>query len=133
MKHVGKCILTYIFCEVMYVQSSHILCWFSVDCSFIDTVFLLQEALPTLTRNRLSRELRSHYSEVCEALKIIELLLGFLTMTGGDPKVLLVTYLKDMLKMVDHIDKHILKVTCCACSCLSYERKLKDSYFLTAC
>ncbi|XP_067452688.1 E3 ubiquitin-protein ligase rnf213-alpha-like isoform X1 [Thunnus thynnus] len=67
-----------------------------------------QEALSSLIRTGLSRELDS-YSEVCEALKIVELLLGFLTMTGGDPKYPLVAYLQDMLKMADHIDRHILQ------------------------
>ena len=32
-------------------------------------------------------------------------------MTGGDPKYPLVAYLQDMLKMADHIDRHILQVT----------------------
>lgn len=77
---------------------------------FTDTLFLLQEALSSLIRTGLSRELDS-YSEVCEALKIVELLLGFLTMTGGDPRNPLVAYLRDMLKMTDHIDQHILQVT----------------------
>uniref|UniRef100_A0A3Q3H266 Ring finger protein 213 n=1 Tax=Labrus bergylta TaxID=56723 RepID=A0A3Q3H266_9LABR len=57
-----------------------------------------QDTLSSLTRNALSRELES-YSEVCEALKIVELLLGFLSMTGGDPMMPLVAYLQDVLKM----------------------------------
>ena len=82
---------------------------------------LLQEALSSLNQTGLSRELDS-YSEVCEALKIVELLLGFLTMTGGDPKYPLVAYLRDMLKMADHIDHHILQViqplfVWCECEC----------------
>ncbi|KAM3618897.1 uncharacterized protein V6R79_000067 [Siganus canaliculatus] len=67
-----------------------------------------QVPLSSLTRNALSRELDS-YSEVCEALKIVELLLGFLLKTGGDPKMSLVSYLQDILKMADNIDQHILK------------------------
>ncbi|XP_029285155.1 E3 ubiquitin-protein ligase rnf213-alpha-like [Cottoperca gobio] len=67
-----------------------------------------QDTLSSLTRNALSRELDS-YSEVCEALKIAELLLGFLSMTGGDPKMSLATYLQDILKMADHIDRPILQ------------------------
>uniref|UniRef100_UPI0037E99DD8 E3 ubiquitin-protein ligase rnf213-alpha-like n=1 Tax=Semicossyphus pulcher TaxID=241346 RepID=UPI0037E99DD8 len=67
-----------------------------------------QDPLSSLTRNRVSRELDS-YSEVCEALKIVELVLGFLSMTGGDPTMPLVTYLKDILKMAGNIDRHILQ------------------------
>ena len=73
-------------------------------------MFLPQIALPSLTRNALSRELDS-YSEVCEVLKIVELLLSFLSMTGGDPKMQLVTYLKDTLKMGQNIAGHILQVS----------------------
>ncbi|XP_060889951.1 E3 ubiquitin-protein ligase rnf213-alpha-like [Labrus mixtus] len=67
-----------------------------------------QDTLSSLTRNALSRELES-YSEVCEALKIVELLLGFLSMTGGDPMTSLVIYLQDVLKMANNIDQHTLK------------------------
>uniref|UniRef100_A0A671V7R4 Uncharacterized protein n=2 Tax=Sparus aurata TaxID=8175 RepID=A0A671V7R4_SPAAU len=80
-----------------------------------DTIFkavkgkVPQVALSSLTRNALSRGLDS-YSEVCEALKILELLMGFLSMTGGDPMMSLVTYLQDILKMADQINHHILQV-----------------------
>uniref|UniRef100_A0A3Q3NQ34 RING-type E3 ubiquitin transferase n=1 Tax=Labrus bergylta TaxID=56723 RepID=A0A3Q3NQ34_9LABR len=67
-----------------------------------------QDTLSSLTRNALSRELES-YSEVCEALKIVELLLGFLSMTGGDPMMPLVAYLQDVLKMANNIDHQTLK------------------------
>ncbi|XP_071342169.1 E3 ubiquitin-protein ligase rnf213-alpha-like isoform X2 [Trachinotus anak] len=71
-----------------------------------------QEPLSSLTRNAISRTLSS-YSEVCEALRIVELLLGFLSVTGGDPMMKLVTYLEDVLKMADHINDHILQALCC--------------------
>ncbi|XP_067369794.1 E3 ubiquitin-protein ligase rnf213-alpha-like [Channa argus] len=67
-----------------------------------------QEPLSSLIRNATSRELES-YSEVCEALRIMELVLGFLSVTGGNPSMPLVTYLKDILKMANHIDHHILR------------------------
>nr|XP_046247516.1 E3 ubiquitin-protein ligase rnf213-alpha-like isoform X2 [Scatophagus argus] len=67
-----------------------------------------QDTMSRLTQNALSRDLNS-YSEVCEALKIVELLLGFLSMTGGDPMMSAVTYLQDILKMADHIDRHVLR------------------------
>uniref|UniRef100_A0A3Q2TFQ3 Uncharacterized protein n=1 Tax=Fundulus heteroclitus TaxID=8078 RepID=A0A3Q2TFQ3_FUNHE len=65
-----------------------------------------QVSLNALIRNGVSRELDS-YSEVCEALKIVELLLGFLAKTGGDANMKVGTYLKDVLKM--DIEEHILK------------------------
>lgn len=84
----------------------------TVVSAFIHTYILLflQVALSSLTRNALSRGLDS-YSEVCEALKILELLMGFLSMTGGDPMMSLVTYLQDILKMANQINHHILQVS----------------------
>ncbi|KAK9519509.1 hypothetical protein VZT92_022235 [Zoarces viviparus] len=67
-----------------------------------------QDSLSSLTRNALSRELDC-FNDVCEALKITELLLGFLSMTGGDPMMSLATYLQDILRMANHIDRHILQ------------------------
>uniref|UniRef100_A0A3Q4NC06 Ring finger protein 213 n=1 Tax=Neolamprologus brichardi TaxID=32507 RepID=A0A3Q4NC06_NEOBR len=79
-----------------------------------DTIFktvcgkVPQIPLSSLAQNTVSRELDS-YSEVCAALKIVELLLGFLSLTSGDPTMKLVTYLQDVLKMDQNIDHHILK------------------------
>ncbi|XP_055738567.1 E3 ubiquitin-protein ligase rnf213-alpha-like [Salvelinus fontinalis] len=67
-----------------------------------------QEHLPSLTLTALSRDLQS-YSEVCEALKAVELALGFLSMTGGDSQMPLVCYLENMLKMGEQMDSNILK------------------------
>ncbi|XP_029904896.1 E3 ubiquitin-protein ligase rnf213-alpha-like [Myripristis murdjan] len=79
-----------------------------------------QEPLSSLTRNAVSRELDS-YSEVCEAHKTLELLLGFLSMTGGSPMMPLVTYLQDTLRMANQTDPHILKALgrCCLKHCAS--------------
>lgn len=74
------------------------------------TLFLHQVPLPFLTRNAVSRQLES-YSEVCEAFRIVELLLGFLPVTGGEPTMKLVPYLQDVLKMASHIDNKILEVS----------------------
>ncbi|CAB1317918.1 unnamed protein product [Coregonus sp. 'balchen'] len=71
-----------------------------------DTIFKM-EHLPSLTLTALSRDLQS-YSEVCEALKAVELALGFLSMTGGNSQMPLVHYLEDMLKMGEQTDPHIL-------------------------
>ncbi|KAK2835329.1 hypothetical protein Q5P01_015813 [Channa striata] len=67
-----------------------------------------QKSMTSLLSNAVSRQLES-YSEVCEALRIVELVLGFLSMTGGHPDMPLVTYLQDILKMANHIDDHILQ------------------------
>ncbi|KAM4740057.1 E3 ubiquitin-protein ligase rnf213-alpha-like [Anableps anableps] len=80
-----------------------------------------QVLLTTLIRNVVSREL--DFSEVCEALKIVDLLLRFLSITGGDrdPSMSLVIYLQDVLKMGQNIDGHILKALskCCLKHCVS--------------
>uniref|UniRef100_A0A8C8MEV5 RING-type E3 ubiquitin transferase n=1 Tax=Oncorhynchus tshawytscha TaxID=74940 RepID=A0A8C8MEV5_ONCTS len=67
-----------------------------------------QERLPSLTLTALSRDLES-YSEVCDALKAVELALGFLSMTGGDTHMPLVRYLEDTLRMSEQTEPHFLK------------------------
>ncbi|XP_036409284.1 E3 ubiquitin-protein ligase rnf213-alpha isoform X2 [Megalops cyprinoides] len=67
-----------------------------------------QESLPALTLAALAGELQS-YSDVCEALRVVEVALGFLAMTGGDAQTQLVRYLEDALQMGDQTAPHILK------------------------
>ncbi|XP_055725706.1 E3 ubiquitin-protein ligase rnf213-alpha-like [Salvelinus fontinalis] len=67
-----------------------------------------QERLTSLTLTALSRDLGS-YSEVCDALKAVELALGFLSMTGGDADMPLVRYLEDTLRMSEQTEPHFLK------------------------
>lgn len=73
-------------------------------------IFLQQESLSSLSQSTLSVELQS-YSDVCEALSTVEVALGFLAMTGGDPNMQLGDYLKEELQMADHTGLHVLKVT----------------------
>ncbi|CAB1350129.1 unnamed protein product [Coregonus sp. 'balchen'] len=67
-----------------------------------------QEPLPILTLSALAGELQS-YSEVCEALSTVEVALGFLAMTGGEPQLQLERYLEEVLQMGDQTAPHILK------------------------
>ncbi|XP_035253685.1 E3 ubiquitin-protein ligase rnf213-alpha-like isoform X3 [Anguilla anguilla] len=67
-----------------------------------------QEALPALTLAALAGELAA-YSDVCEALEVVEVALGFLAMTGENPDMQLVCYLRDVLQMGDRTAPHILK------------------------
>nr|XP_003198100.2 E3 ubiquitin-protein ligase rnf213-alpha-like [Danio rerio] len=69
---------------------------------------LLQELLQPLTQYDLVKELQS-YSDVCEALSTVELAVGFLAMTGGEPNMQLGVYLKDVLQMTDHMATHVFK------------------------
>ncbi|XP_056432075.1 E3 ubiquitin-protein ligase rnf213-alpha-like [Gadus chalcogrammus] len=67
-----------------------------------------QEALQSRPASRLAAELRS-YSEVCEALTALEVALGFLAMTGGDPDMQLSCYLEEVLQMKEQTAPHVLK------------------------
>uniref|UniRef100_A0A673LYJ2 E3 ubiquitin-protein ligase rnf213-alpha-like n=2 Tax=Sinocyclocheilus rhinocerous TaxID=307959 RepID=A0A673LYJ2_9TELE len=67
-----------------------------------------QEPLQALTQHNLVKELQS-YSDVCEALSTVELALGFLAMTGGEPRVQLGTYLEEVLQMTDNMAPHVFK------------------------
>uniref|UniRef100_A0A3Q3JTJ3 Uncharacterized protein n=2 Tax=Monopterus albus TaxID=43700 RepID=A0A3Q3JTJ3_MONAL len=78
-----------------------------------------QEPLQTLTLFAVAGELHS-YSEVCEALSTLEVALGFLAMTGGDPHMQLSCYLEEVLQMGDQTAPHILKTLsmCCLKHCV---------------
>ena len=69
-----------------------------------------QEPLQTLTLFAVAGELHS-YSEVCEALSTLEVALGFLAMTGGEPQMQMSRYLEEVLQMENQMAPHILKVS----------------------
>lgn len=79
---------------------------------------IVQEPLQALTLFAISTELDS-YSEVCEALSTLEVALGFLAMTGGDPHMQLSFYLEEVLKMGNQTAPHILRALsmCCLKHC----------------
>lgn len=68
-----------------------------------------QEPLQTLILSDVAGELHS-YSEVCDALSTLEVALGFLAMTGGEPSVQLSCYVEEELQMGSQMAPHILKV-----------------------
>ncbi|XP_062264891.1 E3 ubiquitin-protein ligase rnf213-alpha [Platichthys flesus] len=78
-----------------------------------------QDSLQTLTLFSVAGELHS-YSEVCEALSKLEVALGFLAMTGGEPHMQLSCYLEDVLQMGNQLAPHILKAlsVCCLKHCV---------------
>ncbi|KAG7242861.1 hypothetical protein INR49_018116 [Caranx melampygus] len=78
-----------------------------------------QEPLQTLTLFAVAGELHS-YSEVCEALSTLEVALGFLAMTGGEPHMQLSCYLEEVLQMGNQMAPHILKALsmCCLKHCV---------------
>ncbi|XP_034448201.1 E3 ubiquitin-protein ligase rnf213-alpha isoform X1 [Hippoglossus hippoglossus] len=79
-----------------------------------------QDSLQTLTLFAVAGELHS-YSEVCEALSKLEVALGFLAMTGGEPQMQLSCYLEDVLQMGNQLAPHILKAlsVCCLKHCVA--------------
>ncbi|GCB69384.1 hypothetical protein scyTo_0001043 [Scyliorhinus torazame] len=69
---------------------------------------LPQELLPNSIINAISGELQS-YSDVCEAFTAVEVTLGFLAMSGADPDLQLVVYLKEVLQMEDQMVPHVME------------------------
>ncbi|VTJ88975.1 Hypothetical predicted protein [Marmota monax] len=69
---------------------------------------MAQSPLPNSAMGAISGELRS-YSDVCEALSIIEVTLGFLGTAGGDSNMHLNVYVQDILQMSDQTTP-VLKV-----------------------
>uniref|UniRef100_A0A4W5LLP8 Uncharacterized protein n=1 Tax=Hucho hucho TaxID=62062 RepID=A0A4W5LLP8_9TELE len=66
-----------------------------------------QVPLPSQALSTLVGELKS-YNEVCEALSTVEVALGFLAVTGGEPHMQLGSYLEEVLQMGDQTAPHIL-------------------------
>ncbi|XP_033998789.1 E3 ubiquitin-protein ligase rnf213-alpha isoform X4 [Trematomus bernacchii] len=79
-----------------------------------------QEPLQTLTLSAMAGELHS-YSEVCEALSTLEVALGFLATTGGEPLMQLSCYLEEVLQMGNQMAPHIFKALsmCCLKHCVA--------------
>ncbi|XP_040919421.1 E3 ubiquitin-protein ligase rnf213-alpha isoform X2 [Toxotes jaculatrix] len=79
-----------------------------------------QEPLQILILFAVAGELHS-YSEVCEALSTLEVALGFLAMTGGEPHMQLSCYLEEVLQMGNQMAPHILKTLsmCCLRHCVA--------------
>ncbi|XP_075760215.1 E3 ubiquitin-protein ligase RNF213 isoform X4 [Pelodiscus sinensis] len=69
---------------------------------------LHQTSLPNSMINMISGELQS-YHDVCEALSVAEITLGFLAMAGEDPEMLLTHYVEVVLQMEDQTSPHVLK------------------------
>ncbi|XP_048674799.2 E3 ubiquitin-protein ligase RNF213 isoform X3 [Caretta caretta] len=69
---------------------------------------LNQSSLPNSMINMISGELQS-YNDICEALSVAEITLGFLAMAGEDPDMLLTHYVEVILQMGDQTSPHVLK------------------------
>ncbi|NXV80863.1 RN213 ligase, partial [Atlantisia rogersi] len=68
-----------------------------------------QSALPSSVVNMISGELQS-YSDVCDALSVTEISLGFLAMAGENAEMLLTDYIEKVLQMGDQTNPHVLQV-----------------------
>ncbi|XP_053146867.1 E3 ubiquitin-protein ligase RNF213-like isoform X2 [Hemicordylus capensis] len=69
---------------------------------------LNQSSLPNSTISMISGELQS-YSDICEALTVTEITLGFLAMAGGDSEMTLAEYVENILQMGSQTSAHMLK------------------------
>uniref|UniRef100_A0A8B9ZNF4 RING-type E3 ubiquitin transferase n=1 Tax=Anas zonorhyncha TaxID=75864 RepID=A0A8B9ZNF4_9AVES len=67
-----------------------------------------QSALPSSVMNTISGELQS-YSDVCDALSVIEITLGFLAMAGENAEMFLTDYIANVLQMGDQTNPHVLQ------------------------
>lgn len=60
--------------------------------------------------NMITGELQS-YSDVCDALSVTEITLGFLAMAGEDGEMPLTDYIEKVLQMDDQTNPHVLQVS----------------------
>uniref|UniRef100_A0A8C1NX99 RING-type E3 ubiquitin transferase n=1 Tax=Cyprinus carpio TaxID=7962 RepID=A0A8C1NX99_CYPCA len=77
--------------------------------NFIEVLDEVREALKASVLSSMRSMLRS-FTDVCDAVYAVEIGLRFLGKTGGDPQVLLLSYLTDSLKMDQHISSTIAEV-----------------------
>lgn len=69
---------------------------------------LVQIALPNSTIDFISKDLNT-FSDVCEATNIVDVMLGFLSMSGGDPELSITKYIEEVLQMKDQSSVHVLE------------------------
>ncbi|KAM3672048.1 LOW QUALITY PROTEIN: E3 ubiquitin-protein ligase RNF213-like [Ammospiza maritima maritima] len=69
---------------------------------------LEQSVLPSSVMNMISGELQS-YSDVCHALSLTEITLGFLAVAGENADMPLTEYIEQVLQMGDQTDPHVLQ------------------------
>ncbi|XP_048346006.1 E3 ubiquitin-protein ligase RNF213-like isoform X2 [Sphaerodactylus townsendi] len=69
---------------------------------------LKQSSLPNSTISMISGELQS-YSDICEALFVTEITLGFLAMAGGEAEMAVSEYIENTLQMGTQTNTHVLK------------------------
>lgn len=70
---------------------------------------VLQEPLKGSVSSTMRTVLRS-YTDVCDAVFVVEIGLRFLGKTGGDPQAPLLSYLTDSLQMGPQISSTVAKV-----------------------
>ncbi|XP_066446475.1 E3 ubiquitin-protein ligase RNF213-like [Eleutherodactylus coqui] len=56
----------------------------------------------------ISKDLNT-FSDVCEAINLVDIMLGFLSMSGGDPELSITTYIENVLQMKDQSSVHVLE------------------------
>ncbi|XP_069619694.1 E3 ubiquitin-protein ligase RNF213 isoform X2 [Ranitomeya imitator] len=69
---------------------------------------LEQISLPNSAIDFISKDLNT-FSDVCEAINIVDVMLGFLSMSGGDPEFPITKYIEDILQMKDQSSAHVLE------------------------
>lgn len=81
-------------------------------CLLTVCLSFLQEPLKGSVISAMKTVLRS-YTDVCDAVFVVEIGLRFLGKTGGDPQSQLLSYLADSLQMSSQISFSVVKVETC--------------------
>ncbi|XP_018410445.1 PREDICTED: E3 ubiquitin-protein ligase RNF213-like [Nanorana parkeri] len=69
---------------------------------------LPQDSLSNSAIDVISKDLNA-FSDVCEALNIVDISMGFLATSGGDPELSLTRYVEDVLQMKEQSSTHVLE------------------------
>lgn len=68
---------------------------------------LPQDGLSNSVTDAISKDLNA-FSDVCEALNIVDIQLGFLATSGGEPDLFLTQYVENVLQMREQSNEHVL-------------------------
>lgn len=82
-------------------------CFLSTEAT--EVFFAFQEPLKSSVLSSMRSMLRS-FTDVCDAVHVVEIGLRFLGKTGGDPQALLFSYLTDSLKLNRQISSSVAEV-----------------------
>ena len=74
-------------------------CWCSQDLRHFTPSVFLKESISRVVESQIINDLRSSLSDVCDVMSSLDIAIGFLASSGGQPERPLKWYLHEVLKL----------------------------------